>query len=155
MLSRIILALIWLFGKCLYCNHFWKAPGQIIFTWDVKRICFILNKLTFWQNALQDKFAKEANTMNPDQTAPKEAVWFGSKLFAMRAIKVHKQMRMQTIIVLNGCKKRLKLFSYTMHATTLWLLMIKSHLDGPHHEKTCLQGFRQSEFQNSLLSYRD
>ena len=26
---------------------------------------------------------------------------------------------------------------------------------GPRHEKTCLQGFRQSEVQTSLLSYRD
>ena len=28
-------------------------------------------------------------------------------------------------------------------------------LYGPRREKTCLQGFRQSEFQTSLLSYRD
>ena len=28
-------------------------------------------------------------------------------------------------------------------------------LIGPRREKTCLWGFRQSEFQNSLLSYRD
>ena len=26
---------------------------------------------------------------------------------------------------------------------------------GPRREKTCLQGFRQSEFETSLLSYRD
>ena len=26
---------------------------------------------------------------------------------------------------------------------------------GPRREKTCLWGFRQSEFQTSLLSYRD
>ena len=26
---------------------------------------------------------------------------------------------------------------------------------GPHREKTCLPGFRQSEFQTSLLSFRD
>ena len=26
---------------------------------------------------------------------------------------------------------------------------------GPRHEKTCLRGFRQSEIQTSLLSYRD
>ena len=26
---------------------------------------------------------------------------------------------------------------------------------GPRREKTCLRGFRQSEFQTSLLSYRD
>ena len=28
-------------------------------------------------------------------------------------------------------------------------------LNGPHREKTCLWGFRQSEVQTSLLSYRD
>ena len=27
--------------------------------------------------------------------------------------------------------------------------------NGPRREKTCLRGFRQSEFKNSLLSYRD
>ena len=27
--------------------------------------------------------------------------------------------------------------------------------NGPRREKTCLRGVRQSEFQNSLLSYRD
>ena len=27
--------------------------------------------------------------------------------------------------------------------------------NGPHRDKTCLWGFRQSEFQTSLLSYRD
>ena len=26
---------------------------------------------------------------------------------------------------------------------------------GPHCEKTCLRGFRKSEFQTSLLNYRD
>ena len=28
-------------------------------------------------------------------------------------------------------------------------------LIGPRYEKTCLPGFRQSDIQNSLLSYRD
>ena len=27
--------------------------------------------------------------------------------------------------------------------------------NGPRREKTCLRGFQQSEFQTSLLSYRD
>ena len=49
-------------------------------------------------------FIIEANTMNPDQTAPKGAVWSGSLLFAILATKVHiKQMRMQTTtVVLDG-----------------------------------------------------
>ena len=34
--------------------------------------------------------------MSPDQTAPKGAVWSGSILFAINAIKVHKQIREQT-----------------------------------------------------------
>ena len=28
-------------------------------------------------------------------------------------------------------------------------------LYGPSHEKTCLRGFRQSEFQTGLVSHRD
>ena len=30
-----------------------------------------------------------------------------------------------------------------------------SNIIGPRREKTCLRGFRQNEFQTSLLSYRD
>ena len=38
-------------------------------------------------------FIIEANTMNPDQTAPMGAVWSGSIVFAKSATKVHQQMR--------------------------------------------------------------
>ena len=59
-----------------------------------------------YSNALQNTFVMEANTMNPDQTAPKGAVWSGSILFAIKIIKVHKQMREQTtIIVINSGEK--------------------------------------------------
>ena len=30
-----------------------------------------------------------------------------------------------------------------------------ANVNGPRREKTCLRGFRQSEFQTTLLSYRD
>ena len=34
-------------------------------------------------------------------------------------------------------------------------LLGKTGINGPRREKTCLRGFRQSEFQTSLFSYRD
>ena len=37
----------------------------------------------------------------------------------------------------------------------LYGMSIKDILYGPRREKTCLQGVLQSEFQTSLLSYRD
>ena len=44
--------------------------------------------------ALQTSFITEGNTMNPDQTASKEAVWSGFILFEILATKVHyKQKR--------------------------------------------------------------
>ena len=42
--------------------------------------------------------------MNPGQTAPKGAVWSGFVLFAIKATKVHKQMKMQVIIAVSGAK---------------------------------------------------
>ena len=47
------------------------------------------------------KGAMEANTLNPDQTAPKGAVCSGSILFEIMATKVHKQMTN----VVNGGKR--------------------------------------------------
>ena len=41
----------------------------------------------------------EANSMDPDQTAPIGAVWSGSKLFAKRASKTIQQMTKQTTYV--------------------------------------------------------
>ena len=38
---------------------------------------------------------------------------------------------------------------------TIQMDLIVEVLYGPRREKTCLRGFRQSEFQTSLLSYRD
>ena len=38
---------------------------------------------------------------------------------------------------------------------TKWLLIKLLILYLPRREKTCLRGFRQSEFQTRLLSYRD
>ena len=35
-----------------------------------------------YPNVLQSTFVMDANSMNPDQTAPKGAVWSGSILFA-------------------------------------------------------------------------
>ena len=43
--------------------------------------------------------------MNPDETAPKGAVWSGFILFANQATKVHKQKREQTTIAVNSEKR--------------------------------------------------
>ena len=41
------------------------------------------------------------------------------------------------------------------HIVTLVKMPMGPSQNGPRHEKTCLQGFRQIEFQNSLLNYKD
>ena len=56
-----------------------------------------------YSNALSNTFTREANTMNPDQTAPKGAVRSVFIMCAIKATKVHKQMREQAIVV-NGWK---------------------------------------------------
>ena len=50
-------------------------------------------------NPLKNSLILEANSMNPDQTAPKGAVWSGSILFANMATKGQKQMREQPTMV--------------------------------------------------------
>ena len=44
------------------------------------------------------------NTMNPDQTAPKRAVWSGPILFEILVIKAHEQQREQMTIAINSGK---------------------------------------------------
>ena len=56
---------------------------------------------------ISEYFIMEANTMNPDQTAPKGAVCSGFILLAILATKVHKH----TAIVVNK-GKRLKLLIF-------------------------------------------
>ena len=41
-----------------------------------------------YSNEIQTNFFMDANTMNPDQTAPKGAVWSGVILFAISANKL-------------------------------------------------------------------
>ena len=50
----------------------------------------------------QTYFCIQANSVDPDQTAPKGAVWSGSKLFAEMTFKVLWQKTKQTTIVVIG-----------------------------------------------------
>ena len=42
-----------------------------------------------YSNAIKTNFIMEANTMNPDQTAPKGAVWSGFIVLVIKVIKVY------------------------------------------------------------------
>ena len=64
-------------------------PLIILMSWNMS--CLL--DLLYIIKCLYFQLIMDANYMNPDQTAPKGAVWFGSILFAFVAIKVHKQMR--------------------------------------------------------------
>ena len=55
-----------------YPVHIFKA--EILSTYY---ICCI------YSNSLKNTFTMESNSMNPDQTAPKGAVWSGPILFAL------------------------------------------------------------------------
>ena len=50
----------------------------------------------------QTYFCIQANSVDPDQTAPRGAVWSGSTLFAEMTFKNHKQMTKQTTFVVIG-----------------------------------------------------
>ena len=60
-----------------------------------------LSHCVYW-NALQTSFIMVANSMDPDQTAPKGAVWSGSILFVIRLLK-------QTTFIMY-CRKRVHSF---------------------------------------------
>ena len=47
----------------------------------------------------QTYFCIQANSVDPDQTAPLGAVWSGSTLFAKITFKITKQMTKQTTII--------------------------------------------------------
>ena len=51
------------------------------------------------------RMPEDANTMIPDQTAPKEQSGSGFILFGIEATKVYIQIRGQTAIVMNGIKR--------------------------------------------------
>ena len=51
---------------------------------------------------ITDKLSIEANSVDPEQTAPIGAVWFGSTLFALEATKTLQQTRNQTNFVAIG-----------------------------------------------------
>ena len=70
-----------------------------------------------YSDALQTYLITEANTMNPDG-----AVWFGFILFAIKATKLHKQMRQQTTIVVKSGKRVFLVYSLLAgKGLTSWL----------------------------------
>ena len=67
----------------------------------------------------QTYFSIQANCVDPDQAAPRGAVWSGSTLFPKMTFKNHKQMTKQTTIVVIGSLRIkgsvcVKLFQLTM-----------------------------------------
>ena len=61
-----------------------------------------LCRLLIFLQTFQICFSIQANSEDPDQTAPRGAVWSGSTLFAKNDFKNHKQMTKQTTIVVIG-----------------------------------------------------
>ena len=62
----------------------------------------------------QTYFCIQANNVDPDQTAPKGAVWSGSTMFAEMTFINHKQATKQTTIVVIG-SLRVNFFSPADH----------------------------------------
>ena len=56
----------------------------------------------YFLQTFQTYFCIQANSVDPDQTAPKGAVWSGSTLFAKMTFLNHKQTTKQTTIVVIG-----------------------------------------------------
>ena len=70
------------------------------------------------------------------------------------AVAVIKMLQVQ-LSVLFRLKYKYVLKTLSMLPQSELLMLLQLQLFGPRREKTCIWGFRQSEFQNSLLSYRD
>ena len=62
--------------------------------------------------------------MNHDQTAPNGAVWCWSIVFAIQATKVHKQMKEQTAVIMNGGKMFYNVKYSSMHLPYLFVNII-------------------------------
>ena len=109
-----------------FCVHFYNCKmsnkanihrirgslnGQILIL-----LCLLLRLLQIFK-CTQDYFIMAANTMNHNQTAPTGAVWSWSILFVIKPVKVHEQMRRQTIVVVNGGK----MVNLLLHCTMKYL----------------------------------
>ena len=69
-----------------------------------------------------------------------------------RVLSIFANRLTHTIVIVHicgSCNLKFSPFSWQIFC------MLHSSLIGPRREKTCLRGFRQSEIQTSLLSYRD
>ena len=100
--------------------------------------CCLLNKSAayFHIQPRTPLLSVEANTMNPDQTASKGAVWSDCILFAIWPTKVHRQMREQTAVLwmtgkgfdwLQSLKQFFINVSYHILVASLTLMALKSH----------------------------
>ena len=88
----------------------------------------------------------QANSVDPDQTAPRGAVWSGSTLFAKMTFKNHKQMTKQTTIIVIGALrvKRRTCWLWSVLQTTnyhpvtvhIHLIASQSILEWHFHEET-------------------
>ena len=67
----------------------------------------------------QTYFSMQANSVDPDQTAPRGAVWSGSTLFAKMTFKI--TSRWQTTTIVNG-SLRVKDLSVPMSYDTLYFI---------------------------------
>ena len=63
-------------------QHHKPLPRQYILYWKCR---LLFTSAAYIQVHFRLNFIMEATTMNPDQTAPMEAVWSGSILFGIEA----------------------------------------------------------------------
>ena len=78
----------------------------------------------------QTYFCIQANSVDPDQTAPRGAVWSGSTLLAKMTFKNHKQMTKQTTIVVIGSLR----VKYPLLLVVMWLTNAAKMF--PHFHRT-------------------
>ena len=88
-------------------------------------------------HTFQSYFSILANSVDPDQTAPREAVWSGSTLFAKM---IFKQMTKQTTIVVIG----------TLRIT--WQIIFVNHTAGLFNNSLNSHAFNAARFTASFPS---
>ena len=86
-------------------------------------ICCIFSK-TLWNT-----FTMEANTMNPDQTAPTGAVWCGSMLFAIKVTKIHSRWESrQQLLWMPGKVLNHEWYHFLPLPSEIWVVSYCPHL---------------------------
>ena len=69
---------------------------------NVLCLCCLLNILVTFQTY----FCIQANSVDPDQTAPRKSVWSGSTLFAKMTFNNHKMAKQMTIVAIGRLRYR-------------------------------------------------